>query len=73
MTTPNTRNKVPLPLTNSHTLEIPAVFRRAPASVGWSQEAALQTALEALSGDYAHLHPTLAVWCKQVQLFPETK
>ena len=60
MTTPITRNKVPLTLTNSNALEILAVFRRAAVSVGWSQLAAMKSVVEAMSGGYRHLHKILA-------------
>lgn len=54
---------VPFTLTNEDTLELLFGFRAAAVSAGWSQEAAFQTALEAISGDYEHLHATLAEWC----------
>jgi predicted DNA-binding transcriptional regulator AlpA len=72
-TTPTMRCMVPFTLTNANTLELLAGFRRAAVSVGWSKEAAFQTAFEAISGDYEHLHATLAVWCQPVQMSRETK
>lgn len=67
-TTSTTRCMVPFTLTNANALELLAGFRRAAVSVGWSKEAAFQTAFEAISGDYAHLHATLAQWCLPEQM-----
>lgn len=73
MTTPTTRCMVPFTLTNEDTLELIFGFRLAAVSVGWSDEATFQTALEAKSGDYEHLHATLAQWCLPEQLNQEKK
>ena len=63
MTTPNTCRKVPFTLSNANAFELLAGFRLVAVSVGWSQLAAMKTVVEAMSGDYAHLHAKLSVWC----------
>lgn len=54
---------VPFILTKANAFELLAGFRQAAVSVGWPQEVAMQTVMEAMSGDYAHLQATLAAWC----------
>jgi hypothetical protein len=67
MTTPNTRSKVPFTLSNANAFEFLAGFRLAAISVGWSQQAAMKTVVEAMSGDYRHLLATLSQWCISVR------
>lgn len=68
MTTPSTRVMVPFTLTNAFFFELLAGFMPAAVSVGWSKDAVMQTVAEAMSGDYAHLHATLAQWCLPEQM-----
>ena len=63
MTTPSARSLVPFTLTHANALELLAGFRLAAVGVEWSREAAMQTVVEAMSGELAHLHATLSVWC----------
>jgi hypothetical protein len=63
MTTSTTRSIVPFTLKNGSAFELLAGFRLAAREVGWAQEVVMQTVVEAMSGDYEHLHATLAEWC----------
>jgi hypothetical protein len=63
MTTSTTRSIVPFTLKNGNAFELLTGFRLAAREAGCAQEVVMQTVVEAMSGDYEHLHATLAQWC----------